>query len=749
MYMHFWGWVFQVKVKLKPLKDLEQINKKTWLSLSDDPHFHLKTPSLKQGWYLIRIKSNVTEFQTAKLYPHHRKQHVQEESAIILPIKPHRDLYKVIHLSESKMLLRFDPQEIPGEFSIEKFQLIRIPYIYALFRQLKRLQKLNNKFKKLSLLQIFKLLTKQAAKIDTHYTTHIHSLYRASFHRKETGKNYTDWLKHNEKRKILRLLENKGTLNTESIGIAIILPVYNTPLDHLKQCVNSVINQTHNNWQLCIVDDASTLTAHIDYLQKLSAKDSRITFKVRKANGHISKASNDALSMCDKPFTLLLDHDDELSLNALKIFAISIIENPEALIWYADEDKIDEAGYRFMPHFKTDWNPDLLYSQNYIGHPVIYKTKRLRQIGGFREGYEGSQDHDLLLRYTNNLTKQQIIHIPWILYHWRAIETSTALHTDAKNYTNNSGIKALQDFFQNQNKRVKVSAGAFANTYRCNWPLPEKPPLVSIIIPTRDGYEILEKAISSILKKTSYTNYEIIIIDNQSTCKKTLNYLAKLQSESKNIRILSWNKPFNYSAINNYGVEKAYGEIVALVNNDIEVISTNWLTEMVANAVREDIGCVGAKLYYSNDTIQHAGAILGIGGVAGHAHKHFKEDHPGYFSRLFLSQNYSAVTAACLVVQKHIFNAVGGLNEENLAIAFNDIDFCLKVQKLGLRNLFTPWAELYHHESISRGKEDTPAKLRRFRKEVLFMKTSWPEELKNDPYYNRNLTLEHENFGLR
>lgn len=746
--MSFLGFIIQKRLKLTPLKDIENVNKNTWLSLSDDPHFHVKTKPLRKGWYLLKIQSKTTEFQTAKLYPHQRKQHIDESKAIILPTRPHKPLIKIIRINENKTKLRFDPQEIAGEFTIEKFQLIPLPYFYALYKQLIRIRKFDSKLRKLSLLQVFILKRKQAQKQNIKTKNYIDTIYRSTFHKKETGKNYSSWLERNEKLKLQRFLRNKKQVQNNQIGFSIVLPAYNTQLEHLKTCIKSVINQTHDNWQLCIVDDASPEKSHIKFLKNICEKDTRIQFKQRDQNGHISAASNDALAMCENEYTLLLDHDDTLCVYTLEMFAISIADNPKAQMWYADEDKIDESNFRFMPHFKTDWNPDLLYSQNYIGHPVVFNTERLKNIGGFRVGFEGSQDHDLLLRYTNSLSSDQIIHLPWILYHWRATATSTALNSNTKDYTNESGIKALTDFFESKNKNVKIHAGTYPNTYRCEWPIPDNAPLVSLLIPTRDGYEILKNAITSILEKTNYTNYEIIILDNQTSCSNTLEYFKELEKNQSNIRILNWNYPFNYSAINNFGAKEAYGEIIGLINNDIEIISPNWLTEMVSHAIRPDIGCVGAKLYYSNDKIQHAGVILGIGGVAGHAHKYFDKSHHGYFSRLHLTQNYSAVTAACLIVRKKNFFDVGGLDEQNLTVAFNDIDFCLKVQKAGYRNLFTPWAELYHHESISRGHEDTPEKVARFNREVGFMKQNWSKYLKNDPYYNRNLTLEHENFGL-
>jgi hypothetical protein len=425
-YMKLLGLIMQITIRLKPLKDLEKINNKTWLSLSNDPHFHLKTKPLKKGWYLVNLNLNTTEFQTAKLYPHLRKQHIDEANAIILPIKPHKSLFKIILIHKNKTQLRFDPQETTGEFTVDKIQLVRVPYFYALYKQLMRIKKLDNKFKKLTLLKLYRLMQSQAKKQNTPSQKHIHKLYRSSFRKKETGKKYTSWLERNEKLKLQRLLANKKQVNKECVSFSIVLPTYNTQPEHLKACIRSVINQTHNNWELCIVDDASNQKSHIKLIEQMAQNEPRIRFQKREQNGHISKASNSALAMSTKPYTLLLDHDDTLCTYALEVFAISIIENTNAQMWYADEDKIDEADFRFMPHFKTDWNPDLLYSQNYIGHPVVYNTERLKGMGGFRVGYEGSQDHDLLLRYTKDLSNKEIIHLPWILYHWRA--TATCRH---------------------------------------------------------------------------------------------------------------------------------------------------------------------------------------------------------------------------------------------------------------------------------------------------------------------------------
>ncbi|RUM44595.1 MAG: glycosyltransferase family 2 protein [Hydrogenimonas sp.] len=566
--------------------------------------------------------------------------------------------------------------------------------------------------------------------------------------------------------------------------ISIIMPTFNTQKEYLTKAITSVINQTYPHWELCIADDASTNEETLKVLRKFEKKDRRIKVVYRKENGHISIASNSALEISHGTWVTFLDHDDMLPPHALYEIARTINEKPEAKLIYSDEDKVDENDKRHTPHFKSDWNPDMFFSQNYITHLCAIDKTIIDKIGGFRKGVEGSQDYDLILRSLHFINDHEIIHIPKILYHWRATTNSTALTPDAKNYTTQAGIKALQDYFDEKGQDVVILEGLLPNTYKPTYPIPgieikeqiepyihhsplnqniykniqshpsttnhSHSPLVSLIIPTKDGYDILRTCIESIIEKTTYPNYEIIIIDNQSTDPKTLQYFRLIERKyNQNLRILKYNRPFNYSAINNFAVQHAKGEIIGLINNDIEIISGMWLTEMVQHAIRPEIGVVGAKLYYGNDTIQHAGVVLGIGGVAGHSHKYFPKEHHGYFSRLKIIQNYSAVTAACLVMRKSVYLEVGGLDEEHLKVAFNDVDLCLKVQQKGYRNLWTPYAEAYHHESISRGPEDTPEKRERFQKEVLFMKNKYHNTLNNDKYYNINLTLETEDFALK
>lgn len=529
--------------------------------------------------------------------------------------------------------------------------------------------------------------------------------------------------------------------------ISILVPVYNTPEKWLTKAIASVGEQTYSNWELCLADDASTAPHVRPLLEHYAAADPRIKVCFREKNGHISAASNSALELATGEFIALLDHDDELTPHALYEVAMAHNAHPTADFFYSDEDKIDEEGHRHEPYFKPDFLPDLFLAQNYTSHLTVYRASLMRRAGGFRVGYEGSQDWDLALRVVSLMPDHsKIRHIPKILYHWRAIPGSTALLSSEKNYPVKAAHRALTDHFARLKQPVELIPVP-GDHWRVKYPLPAQPPLVSLLIPTRNGLKFLQRCVDSILEKTTYPNYEVLIIDNGSDDPATLEYF-KTVTAKKSVRVIPYDAPFNYSAINNFAAKAARGPILGLLNNDLEVINADWLHEMVAQALRPQIGCVGAMLYYPNDTIQHAGVIIGLGGVAGHAFRDFPRNTEGVFNRARLVQNYGAVTAACLVIRKEIFDQVGGLDEKSLAVAFNDVDFCLKVRAAGYLNLWTPFAELYHHESASRGVEDTPEKHERFRGEVETMMKRWEKELKHDPAYNPNLTLELTDFTL-
>lgn len=537
-----------------------------------------------------------------------------------------------------------------------------------------------------------------------------------------------------------------GTLARPPL-ISVVMPVYNAPEKWLRRAIESVRNQVYGNWELCIANDASPALHIRPLLDSYAATDPRIKVVHRTKNGHISLSSNSALELVTGEYVALLDHDDELPPRALARMALEIARHPDAVFFYSDEDKIDERGRRYDAYFKPDFLPDLLLGQNCLSHLSVIRTDAIRTVGGFRAGLEGSQDWDLALRIVENLPADRVRHVPEVLYHWRAIAGSTALAVGEKNYTVRAAERALRDHLARRQLAATLEPVP-GDHWRVRYALPDPAPLVSLIIPTRDRLALVRTCVESLLEKTDYPAFEILILDNESTESPTLAWFAEIQARDPRVKVLHYPHPFNYSALNNFGVRHAAGTIVGLLNNDLEVITPGWLAEMVAHAVRPEIGAVGAMLYYPDDRIQHAGVVLGLGGVANHAFYRYPRGTHGYFNRARLVQNFSAVTGACLLIRKAVFEEVGGLNEQQLAIAFNDIDFCLKVRAAGYRNLWTPFAEFYHHESASRGAEDTPEKLARFAREVDYMRRTWGPMLDNDPAYNPNFSLEIEGFKL-
>ncbi len=565
----------------------------------------------------------------------------------------------------------------------------------------------------------------------------------------EPTANYNEWIAENDTLTVQDLEEIKlDQLNLKyQPKFSIIIPTYNTPKVFLEKTINSVINQTYTNWEICICDDASTDPDVRKTIENFSNNDNRIKFKFRDQNGHISATSNDALKLATGDFIALLDHDDELRPHALYMNAVALNKNSDLKLIYSDEDKIDENGNRFNPYFKSDWNPQFFLQQNFICHFTVIKKEIIDSVGGFRVGFEGSQDWDLFLRVIEKISLNEIFHIPTILYHWRAISGSTAQSASFKPYAIENAKKAVNEFLIRNSIKAKASIIEGINQIRVQYEL-TKTPKVSIIIPTKDQGKVLERCITSIYEKNDYKNFDVTIIDNNSIEPLTQTIFETLKSKYSNLKVIKDNSPFNFSRINNEAVKQTDGEYLAFLNNDLEVINIDWLSQMVSCAIQPNTGAVGAKLWYPNELLQHAGVILGINGVAGHAHKGQPKGHFGYFNRSILVQNFSAVTAACLVVARDAFNTVNGFNEKNLSVAFNDVDLCLKLSKAGYLNIWTPFAELYHYESISRGYEHSPEKFERFESEIRYMKETWGDILKNDPFYNPNLTIQSEDFNL-
>lgn len=558
---------------------------------------------------------------------------------------------------------------------------------------------------------------------------------------------YEAWLAGNEPRgeaAARRWQQQLRTLRSRPL-ISVLTPTYNTPPDLLGEMIESVRAQVYPHWELCIADDASTAPHVREMLADYARQDARIRTVFRDRNGHISAASNSALALVSGLWTVLLDHDDLLRPNALLAIAREAERQPQAQLIYSDEDKLED-GVRTTPFFKPGFSPERLLAQNYINHLTAHRTENIRAVGGWREGFEGSQDYDLTLRIVERLGPGEVCHIPEILYHWRAVEGSTARAVDEKGYAVDAGLRALREHLDRTMPGGRVEQLPNLPFYRVRPPLPDPAPLVSLIIPTRDKADVLRLAVGSILQRSSYPAYEVLIVDNGSVEADTFQLFREL-TEDRRVRVLPYAGRFNYSAINNYAARHARGQVIGLVNNDVEVITHDWMEEMVSWALRDGIGCVGAKLLYPDMTVQHAGVIVGVGGVAGHGQKHATRDDPGHFGRLAIHHNASAVTAACLLVKRAVFEQVNGL-DERLAVAFNDVDFCLRVREAGYRHVLTPHAELIHHESKSRGLDDTPVKQARFNQEVEFMLDRWSGKLDTDPFYSPNLTYVTDDFLL-
>jgi GT2 family glycosyltransferase len=557
--------------------------------------------------------------------------------------------------------------------------------------------------------------------------------------------HYSSWIKKNEPNKTELEIQKQKRFGIEP-AISIVVPTFNTPAQFLIEMIESVNDQTYSSWELCIADGCSSQVHVKTILEHFAKKNKRIKVNFLKKNRGIAFNTNAAIALSTGEFITFIDHDDILPPFALYEIVEAINKNPDADFIYSDEDRITTNGKkRFDPYFKPDWSPDLLRSCNYIGHLTIIKKDLLTKIGNLRRECEGSQDHDLILRAGEKASK--IIHIPKILYHWRIHKKSVAQKAERKMYAYESACKALQEHLERIGRKGKAEVLSILGLYKITHQISQTP-LVSIIIPSKNNSSLLKKCISSIAEKPSYKQWEIIIVDTGSEQAEVFGYYDYLRDHYSNIKILAWQKPFNFSAANNYAVQSTCGDILLFLNNDIEVINNDWLERMLEHAIRREVGAVGAKLYYPNNIIQHAGLIVGMEGIAIHLHKFFLRDSSGYFGRLKAIQDLSAVTGACLMMRKDVFIDVGGF-DERLSLAYNDVDLCLKIREKGYLIVWTPYAELYHHESKTRGYEDTIEKRARFKKEKELFIKRWKHVLmEGDPYYNPNLNFKRGDFSI-
>ena len=528
--------------------------------------------------------------------------------------------------------------------------------------------------------------------------------------------------------------------------ISIAVPAYQTPVEFLKQMIESLISQTYPEWELCIANASPDNEEMQRVLADYSAKDSRVRFCNLKENLGIAENTNRAFSMAKGEFMGLLDHDDLLAPNALYEIVQALQDHPQADALYTDEDKVTtELDEHFQPHLKPDFNLDLLRSNNYICHFFVVRRSIVEKAGGFRKEFDGAQDYDFIFRCTENA--REVLHVPEILYHWRTHKASTADNPASKMYAFEAGKRAIEANLERTGTKGVVSHTQDLGFYRVKYPVQGKP-LVSVIIPNKDEKETLQTCMEMLNNNTSYQNFEIIIIENNSTTDEIFRYYKELSKDPR-IHLLRWGKEFNYSAINNFGVAHAKGEYLLFLNNDVKSINPDWMEEMLGACQRPEVGGVGAKLIYPDNTIQHAGCVVGMGGIAGHMFVDMPADRTGYLHKASLLQDMSAVTAACLIMKKEVFEEAGGFTED-LAVAFNDVDLCLKVRKNNHLIVYDPYAKLYHMESKTRGAEDSKEKVRRFQTEIEYMRCHWLDILKNgDPYYNKNLSLTKWNYSLK
>jgi GT2 family glycosyltransferase len=563
--------------------------------------------------------------------------------------------------------------------------------------------------------------------------------YDATFASVCSRRNYRQWVqqiegaRRAERREACRGLEALAS----PPGFAVLVPAGPDAQAELHATLESLRAQSWPHWQAVVFgpggDEQEAARGHG------VGRDGRVVFVQTAAASSLAR-QRAALQAVAGDRVLVLAPGDRLAPDALGILAGAAAERPEAALIYADEDRLDPEGLRHDPHLKPRWNPDLLLSTPYVGRPALWRREALEAIDRALDGTDTDGDALDHARILGLLAADgaAVAHVPEVLVH-------RGPAADDRPWAPADTVRAA---LTGQGRAAQVTAGRLPGTVRVRWPLPDPAPTVSLVMPTRDRVDVLRPCVDAILRRTEYPDYELLILDNQSRCPETLGYLDAVARRDPRVRVLRWDHPFNYSAINNYGVAHARGALVALVNNDVEPLDGGWLEELVRHALRPDIGCVGAKLHYPDGTVQHGGVILGLGGVAGHAHRYFPREDPGFMGRLQVVQNLSAVTGACLVVRRALYEQVGGLNARDLPVAYNDVDFCLRVREAGYRNLWTPYAELVHHESASRGTDDTPAKRRRAERELAWMRRRWGPLLDDDPAYNPNLTRVHEDFSL-
>ncbi|AYF34612.1 glycosyl transferase family 2 [Vreelandella alkaliphila] len=704
-----------------------------WEALNESMEFSTQQTIYLPGWYMIELMVDRSVTSVAASF---RFEAGKRTFNIDMPLRVGKLSKRLVHVPWGVKRITFRPMNAKGHFSITHFRLVWVSPAFARDRLLQRLINIHQDYRDITPQEASDIV-RQRAKVrgESWRRTAIRE-YESTYISLCSRRNYRLWVREFEGKPVAK--ENCTSLQERQLvgEYHFYIPVAEThQVGSIERTLTSLQDQLIDNWKAVLLLAADCAEDVRHYLDRLAVEDPRITVLGKQAAPLSS-------SLSSSTWVAILRPGDQLAKHALYTLA----GYAEAELLYSDEDELDADGMRHSPLFKPQWNPDLLLSQPYVGSAIWVRGDKLAQLmpsGGLPcDGAVGSWKATLALNVLSQKIEkiEKIEHVGRILFHGAS---SLALQP-SEDYAS-----IVRQNFAERRCLAQVTPGRVANSARVMWPVPSPQPLVSLLVPTRDSVEILKPCVDAILERTDYRHFELLILDNQSSCAKTLAYMDEVEQRDARVKVLRWNHEFNYSAINNFGAKHSNGDIIGLINNDVEPIDGEWLTEMVSQASRPEVGCVGAKLYYPNGTVQHGGVILGLGGVAGHAHRFFQQDEEGYAGRLQLVQNLTAVTAACLLLRREVFEKVGGLNEVDLTVAYNDVDLCLKVHELGLRNLWTPYAELYHHESISRGADDTPKKRARALKEARYMRKQWGPLLDSDPAYNSNLTLAHEDFSLR
>ena len=715
--------------------------------IGDDPQL-ITQGHYKAGLYLFSWDAAAKKRALLKLYPDYGKGISELESrplGYITTIFSHHEHFFYLHSDAS--MIRMDPGEGgENELSIVSFNYMRLG-IFSAIRVGLSLISAQTHFPRYRLLGHFAKLCLTGKKREAmgafSNAFRAHGAEISSADENDAYQQYVEDTRLSED--MIEQQSRAAAVFAYQPVISVIVPVYNTNESMLIDMIESVRSQTYEKWELCLADGHSQKEHVAPVLERYAQMDSRIKIKLLSENLGIAGNTNEALALATGAYISLLDHDDLLSVNALFEVVKAINENNRPEVIYSDEDKITFDGKkRFFPHFKPDWSPDLLRSYNYITHLFTAKRDLVAQVGNFLPGYDGSQDHDLILRTTERA--KNIVHIPLILYHWRSHSESTAENQGNKSYTLDAGVRAISAHLKRVGYEGTVSYDARYGFYHVDYKLVETP-LVSIIIPNYEHYEDLHRCIESIYSLSTYKNFEVIVVENNSKSKEIFEYYEEIK-EKYGVKVITWPDAFNYSAINNFAVTHSSGKYLLFLNNDTEVISPDYMEQLLSYAQRTDVGAVGARLYYPDDTIQHAGVVLGFQGIAGHAFSRISKEDPGYMARAFVVADVSAVTAACMMLARKTFDEISGF-DESLCVAFNDIDLCMKILDTGRYNVYNPGAELYHHESVSRGAEDTDEKRERFASEIACFKDKWGDKLSaGDPYYNPHLDLEKVPFRI-